>query len=157
MIQAMVHKEPETLQSTMLVITGDVLDPAAGTASLQLEPQQVWRKGEKKTIQTAAGGLRELQSIHEWSGWKHWLEEPFTNLDTCAQIKHWAQILKQRSAALQILKRQGAALALDCFICTSGRVAVNIPSELQSEIGALGVDLEISFYVDHEGKGSNAV
>ena len=157
MVQTMEHIEPKPLQSTMLVITGDVLDPAAITASLQLQPQQVWKKGENKTLKTASGGLRELESIHEWSGWKHWLEEPFTNLDTCAQLKHWVQILKPHSQALRILKQQGAAIALDCFICTSEGIGVDIPCELQSELGALGVDVEISFYVHHDVRNSNAV
>jgi hypothetical protein len=157
MIQTMVHSEPKTLESTMLVITGDVLDPRTVTASLQLEPQQVWRKGEKKNFRAADGRLREFESIHEWSGWKHWLEEPFTNLDTCAQLKHWAQILEPHSRALQILKQQGAAIVIDCFISTSEAVGVDIPSELQAALGGLGIDLELHFYVDQERKGLNAV
>ena len=132
--------------STTLIITGDILDLAGITASLKLQPQQVWRKGERKSFRGADGQLREFKSIHEWSGWKRWLEEPFTELDTFAQLKHWAGALKPHTKALQLLKQQGANIVIDCCISTSKTVAVDIPSELQLDLGALGVDLEISFY-----------
>jgi uncharacterized protein DUF4279 len=157
MLEPTVQDEPKTVQSTMLVITGGALDPAAVTVSLRLQPHQVWRKGEKKSIKMADGRLRELPSIHEWSGWKHWLEEPFTNLDVCAQLKHWVQMLKPQSAALSFLKQNGAAVVIDCFICTSEAVGIEVPATLQAELGALGIDLELNFYAHQETSGSNAV
>lgn len=145
--------EPETIQSTMLVITGAAMDPDQVTNSLRLKPQQVWRRGEKKTLSTADGRSRELDSTHDRSGWKCWLEEPYSGLELCDQLSHWAETLTPHATVLNSFKRNGAAVVLDCFITTSRAVGVAISSDLQAKFGELGVDLEFSFYAHKEGGG----
>jgi hypothetical protein len=111
----------------MLVITGVAMDPDQVTSSLRLTPQQVWRRGQKKTLSTADGRLRELDSIHDRSGWKCWLEEPYSKQELCDQLSYWAETLQSHATVLH--------------------------SELQAKFGELGVDLEFSFYAHQEGGG----
>jgi hypothetical protein len=142
----MAAADPQTLESTMLVITGVAVDPDQVTVSLGLAPQQVWRKGQKKTYKLADGRVRELDSIHDRSGWKCWLEEPDSTRELCHQLWHWAKTLEPHARVIDLLKQNGAAVVLDCFITTSGVVGVAISSELQERLGKLGVDLELSFH-----------
>ena len=144
--------EPESIQSTMLVITGVDMDPDQVTNSIGLTPQQVWRRGQKKTLSTADGRLRELDSTHDRSGWKCWLEEPYSKRELCDQLSYWVETLKPYATVLNSLKRSGAAVVLDCFITTSRAFGVAISSDLQGKFGELGVDLEFSFYAHQEGR-----
>lgn len=143
----MADKEPGTVQSSTLVIVGAELDPSYVTAVLKWQPWQSWRKGEKKSFVQADGTRRVFDTIHEWGGWKLPIPDSWTARELTDQLQYWARTLKPKARELGSLRNGGATIELDCCIVSSARTAFRVPAEVQAEMSALGVDLDITFYV----------
>jgi hypothetical protein len=137
--------------SAVLVITADRLDPARVTQVLGMRPDQEWRKGERRSYRTASGEVKQLESIHDWGGWKLWLREPLLNLPIEDQLNHWASVLQPKAESLRAIKNEGASVVMDCFAITSTSVDFHIRADLQAKLSFLGIDLYFALHA-HEGK-----
>jgi len=138
--------EDEVLYSATLVIFGGAFEPSVVTRMLGWEPSQAWRKGDRRSFTRADGTEHFFDSHHEWSGWKLWLDEPQTQRDLLEQLQYWAELLRPKAANIRNLRDQGTTVELNCCVNTSGSAVAHVPSALQAEFGAWGVDLDITFY-----------
>ena len=133
------------VSSATLIVLGDDLGPDRVTELLGLAPSQAWQKGQTKSITGYDGETRFYESTYEWGGWKLWLPEEMRKMPLLSQLAHWSQILKERAAEVSELKEQGFTLELNC--CVIGQVyKIQVPPYLQTSLGSLGVDLDITFY-----------
>jgi len=138
-------KSESSSSGAMLLVTAENLDPAKVTELLGLEPTQEWRKGERKVYRSATGELKQLDSIHEWGGWKLWPKEAFWDLQFEDQLRHWGDLLSSKGDQLRSLRVGGASVVLDCFLITSETVDFHVPAELQAQLATLGIDLYFAF------------
>jgi hypothetical protein len=145
--------ELESTQSSTLVIIGAALDPSAVTASLKWQPWQSWRKGERKSFVRADGTRHVFDSTHEWGGWKLLIPDLWRDRELTDQLQYWTKTLKPKAQELRSLQEGGATIELNCCLITSAGTTLRVPAEVQRELSALGVDLDITFYA-HETKES---
>src|SRR5207253_1126302 len=56
--------------STTLIVVGEDLDPDQVTEALGMEPDQSWRRGERKSLPLPGGKVMQFDSIYEDGCWK---------------------------------------------------------------------------------------
>lgn len=129
--------ERDFASSVGLLFTGADLRPADITATLGLQPDHSWRRGEPKGVGT---------DFHDWGGWRKRIGQrddgdPFAqDLQTCADL------LTTKRMELKKLQESGCHCVLDCFISVSGAALVELPVTLQRELAALGVEINIAIW-----------
>ena len=130
----------------MLIILGTDLDPAAVTEAIGLVPSQAWRKGEQKRVTGEDGKTRFYENVYEWGGWKLWLPKEMSRaMSLPEQLEHWLKVMQGRLEEVQVMKAQGHTVEINCYI-SSKVYTLYVPSKLQSQLGELGIDLEVGFF-----------
>ena len=133
--------ERDFVSSVSLLVTGTDLCPSGVTAALGLEPDNSWCRGDPKPVGT---------DLYDWGGWRKRIArrddgDPFgRDLQTCVDL------LKTKAAELQNLQSSGCRCVLDCFISVSGAVLVELPSSLQRDLAALGVEITIAIWAGQD-------
>jgi hypothetical protein len=129
--------EPEVASAT-LIIYGEDFEPTDVTRVLGLQPNRTWRKGERKSFVPPDGTQLIFDSLHEWNGWKIWLDESTRERQLCEQLQHWHDLLMPRAAQMRKLRDQGVNIELTCCVITSTATTVHISAPLQAAFSALG-------------------
>jgi hypothetical protein len=94
-----------------------------------------------------AGNLR-LKTRHKEGGWKCFLTGGTKRADLEVQLKRWVSILRPHARSLRRLRSQGNYCRLVWLAATDATVSLSISSELQSDLARLGLDWEISIFVN---------
>ena len=136
--------EKSVAQSATLLVWGGDFEPSAITRQLGRRPNQAWRKGERKSIRLRDGSIRYIDSHHEWSGWKKWLNERHTRRPLEWQLQYWATLLKPKAAVLRRLRSRGVVVELNCCVIAS-TAASRFPASLIATLGFWGVDVDITW------------
>jgi len=134
------------VESATLIVLGHDFDPAAISSVLGWQPSQAWRKGDRKTFSRADGTQGVFDGVHEWSGWKLFLQEPWRSCPLSEQLEQWAASLGERATALEQLRRGDVSLELNCCVVTDATAVLVVPPTLLARLAALGVSLSITFY-----------
>jgi hypothetical protein len=105
---------------------------------------QSWRKGENKRLISKNGRPIIFKLKHKWGGWKRCYanfksEAAFVRKLTAVAIK-----LKKRKMQLSSLIDSGHEIFLVSFIQKTS--AITISPELNSLLGALGMNLQLDFW-----------
>lgn len=130
-------EEPEYISSATLIVLGALLQPGEVSSILKMRPSQAWRRGEVKSFG---------ESPHEWGGWKRFLTASQMKRPLPMQLHYWARDLKEKAGAFSHLRALGYHCALNCYVGTSETATISLPAELQLEIGALGLKLELNVF-----------
>ncbi|WP_175423511.1 DUF4279 domain-containing protein [Inhella inkyongensis] len=125
------------MSSVGLIITGAQLRPDEVTATLGMEPDECWRRGDSKRVGA---------ELHEWGGWKKRLQRRDDRDPFSLELRLWADLLKGKVTELRCLRDAGCNLTLDCFISISGAALVEINPELQRDLSTLGIDLSFAIW-----------
>jgi hypothetical protein len=131
--------------SVSLIVTGKTLDPELVTRSLGITPSDSWRPGE--VVEVAA---RSFTKLHEEGGWKYHFDHEKKDASIEFQLETWTHILRDKVRALKYLRSQGNYCRLSWFAASSGTVSIVIPTELQLELASLGLDWEISIWLQED-------
>jgi hypothetical protein len=92
--------------------------------------------------------------VHEWSGWKGWPTDRQAEASVERQLERWVARLRPKVSALRGLRRRGISMELDCCIIASGSIRIELPADLVTSIGKLGLALEISWYAPLKKRSS---
>jgi Domain of unknown function (DUF4279) len=122
-----------------LLITGVDSDPSAVTRRLGLRSTQSWAKGEFKRA-----GKQVFKTRHDEGGWKRLLGQASQTAHLEEQLRMWLRVLHPRTQALHELNESGLRCRLVWFAASAKTVSIIVPSSLQSDLAALGLDWEIS-------------
>lgn len=144
-------EKPEYVGSVSLIITGRTLDPASVTQLLGITPSESWRAGEALEISG-----RALKRTRDEGGWKYHFERDKREAGIEFQLEAWAHILNDRADALKQLISQGNRCRLSWFVASGATVSIVIPSELQLELARLGLDWEISIFLQRDSSANIA-
>ena len=131
----------EYLSHVTLMFLGDDLKPSEITRSLGLRPRQSWMPGEP----SASGS----KSVHSHGGWKKSLPKAQLLRPLPSQLRFWVRALSGRTRAIAAIASQGHLCTLNAYIASSATASIIIPADLQRAIGALGLELRLSFFA-HE-------
>jgi hypothetical protein len=138
-------ERPEYVGSVSLIITGRTLDPASVTQLLGITPSKSWRAGEALEISD-----RPLKRARDEGGWKYDFERGKRDASIEFQLEAWTHILNDKADALKQLISQGNHCRLSWFAASGATVSIIIPSELQLQLARLGLDWEISVFLQHD-------
>ena len=128
-------RDAEYTSSVTLIILGTALDPQEVSRALRLRPAQSWKRGDTRG-----------KSAYDWGGWKKFLPASQESRPLASQLRYWARTLKGLSKPLSKLTNAGHICMLDCFIGTDATASIVIPSDLQSELAALGLEIRLSVW-----------
>lgn len=134
-------RRPEYVASVSLLISGRSLDPLAISRALDLRPTQHWRRGELKR-----SGKITFKTKHLEGGWKRLLPRAIRNAPIERQLREWVRTLRGKKGILQQFAAEGHYCRLVWFATSVATVSVVVPSSLQGELAALGLDWEISIF-----------
>lgn len=129
--------ERDFVSSVGLLVTGTDLRPSDVTAALGLEPDITWCRGDPKPVGT---------DLHDWGGWKKRIAQRDDGDPFARDLQTGVDLLKTKAAELQKLQGSGCRCVLDCFISVSGAALVELPSTLQRDLAALGMDITIAIW-----------
>lgn len=138
-------KTPEYVGSVSLVITGKTLDPTSVTQILGITPSGSWRAGDVVEI---SGHV--FERVHEEGGWKYFFGHDKRDASIEFQLEAWTHILHDKAQALKQLRSQGNYCRLSWFAASGATVSIAIPSDLQLELARLGLDWEISIFLEDD-------
>jgi len=124
--------ESEYLSHATLMVLGTSLEPSDVSGALGLRPTQTWRRGDS----------------HKWGGWKKSLPASQLAKPLPSQLRFWVRTLRGRTKAISKLAAAGHLCALDCYIGTDSTATIIVPSDLQSELSSLGLELRLSVFAD---------
>jgi len=136
--------EPEYRSHVTLTLLGAELDPRSASDLLRLRPTHTWTKGEQK--RTPLGKVLASGALHQWGGWKKSLPVSQAARPFAFQLRFWARKLRNKAQILAQLSSQGTECSLDCYVASSATASIIIPTDLQSEIAKLGLELRLSFF-----------
>jgi hypothetical protein len=143
-------KGKEAICSATLIVLGSDLDPDLISRSLELTPDKVWRKGERKSFTKADGITHYFDSYHQWGGWKRFTSQEELTKPLEEQVEAWSDVLIKRKHNLIELQELGYRVIIDCCIVSSESEVVHLRSELQRVFGDLNIDIHIAFYAHEE-------
>jgi len=137
---------PEYVASVSLLISGRSFDPVAISQALKLRPTQQWRRGELKRSGKITFETKRLDS-----GWKRLLPRTIRDAPIERQLRKWVRTLRDRKRILHQFVAEGHHCRLVWFATADATVSVVVPSSLQAELAALGLDWEISMFKSQAG------
>lgn len=138
-------EKPEYVGSVSLIVTGRTLDPASVTQLLGITPSDSWRAGEALEI---SGHV--VKTARDEGGWKYHFDRERRDASIEFQLEAWTHILHDKADALKQLRSRGNYCRLSWFAASGATVSIVIPSELQLELARLGLDWEISIFLQQE-------
>jgi hypothetical protein len=128
----------------MLRIVGEQLDLDALLATLPVKPTMVYRKGEPRSSLRPDGGVHEKSGAGFLAG-----VAPFGDFDA-QKIKAVEFLTTHQNDLIQVLQLPGIEFALLDFSMEQKNDVVvqraSMGTELVKLAGAMGLDLEISYY-----------
>ena len=124
------------------MVLGEDLDPDAVTRALGRFPDQAWRRGETHPALARIGRERPA----DWGGWKKSVPDELRGETLENQFEYWADSLRGRESALARLADSGCELVLDCFVSEALPLLIELPAALQSELGALHLNIDIHVF-----------
>jgi hypothetical protein len=136
---------PEYVGSVSLVVTGRTLDPDSVTQLLGITPSESWRAGEPLEV---SGHL--IKTARDEGGWKYHFDRDRRDASVEFQLEAWTHILHDKTDALKHLRSEGNYCRLSWFAASGATVSIVIPSEMQLELARLGLDWEISIFLQHD-------
>jgi hypothetical protein len=101
-----------------------------------------WRRGEQNTFVRPDGSIRYFDSIHEQSGWKHFLSEIDKTLSLEEQLLLWLARLQNLAGAIQNITAKGWEVELDCF--TVGSEVLSLSNKNLRSLADLGLGLSLT-------------
>ena len=143
---SLLKNENQNVCSATLIVLGNDLDPDMVSHSLGLTPDRAWRRGERKSFLKADGSTHYFDSHHERGGWKSFITEDRLSIGLVKQIEYWCEKLTERKQGIRKLQELGYKLTIDCCILSETIEFLSIGSEVQQVLGALNVDLDVTFY-----------
>lgn len=149
-------EEPEYLCSATLIILGDDLVPENVTELLKIEPDQMWRRGERKSFVCPDGTVEYLDSISEWGGWKAFIPDEQQALELEEQLTYWCDLLEGLEPVMRELEEEGCRLWISCYVSTSAPTSIILSADLQQRLAALRLELEFSIFAHRDSSDGEA-
>jgi len=149
-------EEPEYSCSATLIILGDDLVPEAVTELLKIEPNQSWRRGERKSFVRHDGTVEYFDSIYEWGGWKAFIPDDKQDLELHEQLAYWCDLLEGRESVIRKLEEQGCWLQISCYVSTSATASIILSADLQQMLANLRLELSFSIFADEVSSDGEA-
>lgn len=137
--------ETEYRSHVTLMLIGHELDPRVVSTVLGMRPTRSWKRGELKR---APSGRVLSGEPHSHGGWKKSLPASELTQPLSRQLRFWVVKLRGKARAISDLSGHGNVCALSCYVGTSDTASIILPAALQSDIGALGLELRLSFFAE---------
>jgi hypothetical protein len=141
-------EESEYSCSATLIILGDDLVPENVTELLKIEPNQMWRMGERKSFVRRDGTVEYFDSIYERGGWKAFIPDEKEDLELHEQLTYWCDLLEGRESVMHELEGQGCWLQINCYVSTSATASIILSADLQRRLANLRLELSFSIFAD---------
>jgi hypothetical protein len=138
--------------SVTLIVVGDDLEPEVVTAALGWNPDQSWRRGERKRFTRPDGTERVFDSSHDWSGWKLFAADDEREQSLQDQVAAWLKCLRVKEPVLLDLRDRSWEVELNCFAATSE--CLDLPVTVLDELARLGVGLALTFSADSDANAA---
>jgi len=142
------NEEPDIVCSATLMVLGDDLIPEKITEQIGLEPNQSWRRGERKSFIRNDGTVHYFDDVHEWGGWKCFIPKKHEALELEEMLAWWCDLLEGRESQMRELEGQGYWLEMNCFVAMSETVTIEVSADLQQRLASFRLNLSIRFSPD---------
>lgn len=149
-------EEPEYLCSATLMILGDDLIPEKITELLKIEPNQTWRRGERKSLVRRGGTVEYFDSIYEWGGWKAFIPGEKQDLELHEQLTYWCDLLERPEPVMRKLEEEGYWLQISCYVSTTATASIILSADLQQRLANLRLELAFSIFAGEVSSGGEA-
>ena len=128
------------------MILDDDLDPDLVSATLALQPDQAWRRGEQHRSGDP-NGEHLLDSYYKWGGWKKFIAVTEKDASLSEQIAYWVELLLPRREGLKELRALEYYLSLACFITPyeGGAASIIFEPDLLRYVGNMGLEIRLAF------------
>jgi hypothetical protein len=132
------------MATTLLIVLGRDLEPDRVSALLGIQPDQVWRRGERQSFKRKDGTILQFKTRHGRGGWKAWLKGAERKRSISAQVGLWCRRLSGKRGAVQELQKLGYSLIIDS--CAAAPDFIHLSAELHRQLADLNVSLDITFF-----------
>lgn len=149
-------EEPEYSCSATLIILSDDLVPERISELLKIEPNQTWRRGERKSFVQPNGTVIYFDSVYEWGGWKSFIPDEKQDLELHERLAHWCNLLEGRESVMRELEEQGCWLQINCYVSTSATASIILSADLQRRLASLRLELSFSIFADEGSSDGEA-
>jgi len=128
-----VSERPEI--SARLVLLGD-FDPDKVTGALELEPTQVWHRGDTWTP----------ARVRETNGWQFWVG-PERSYDLGGQLRYLLDLLREKKEAISWLRDNFTTeMRVDCVAYFDERTpGLELDASSLVELGELGLSIDVDY------------
>lgn len=124
---------------------GESLNPEDVSEKLDMNPDQYWENGDRKSFLKKNGKVHYFDSIHEYGGWKKFLPLKMKNSNNIEeQLNYWVHVLKNKHKPLKELSTEHQC-KLDLFATTESTASIVMSAELIQSLAKLNLELQWSF------------